>query len=87
MSDFITVNGRKWGTFDDYPLEQMSNTGNLFDDVHNYFADGLKNSGTNFQSLQHKLFENICVKNITMIPDLDKNGRFYIKITPDKSKL
>jgi hypothetical protein len=34
-----------------------------------------------------KIFENICVKNIIMIPDLDKNGRFYIKITPDKSKL
>ena len=34
-----------------------------------------------------KIFENIDVKNIIMLPDLDKNGRFYIKITPDKSKL
>jgi len=35
-----------------------------------------------------EIFENICVKNITMIPDLDKNGRFCIKITtPVKSKL
>tara|TARA_B110000208_G_scaffold161211_1_gene196764 strand:- start:237 stop:494 length:258 start_codon:yes stop_codon:yes gene_type:complete len=35
-----------------------------------------------------KIFENIDIKNVIMIPDLDKNGRFYIKITtPVKSKL
>tara|TARA_B110001450_G_C17317375_1_gene357951 strand:+ start:190 stop:447 length:258 start_codon:yes stop_codon:yes gene_type:complete len=35
-----------------------------------------------------KIFEKIDIKNVIMIPDLDKNDRFYIKITtPVKSKL
>lgn len=35
-----------------------------------------------------KIFEKIDIKNVMVIPDLDKNGKFYIKITtPVKSKL
>lgn len=34
-----------------------------------------------------KIFEKVDIKNIIIIPDLDKNDRFYIKITPIKSKL
>ena len=35
-----------------------------------------------------KIFEKIDIKNVIMIPDLDKNDRFYIKITtPVKTKL